>query len=401
MWREAVTTACTQGADLVGLDPEPDAEASAYTAFVDAVRTILADGAPISEIDGLPPELAAAVADREAGIDAELTAVDRAAAAGDLTAARQGVDRYGFHLSAIATLAAAAGATCGSHEPARVDGASVNAWLKFPAITTSAGFGSIWIAEESGDRVARLDAVTGEPIASIDVGYGPAIGQPADGRMWMRTETDIVAIDPDTNTVVTRLPKSDVGPTANRFRALDGALWICDGPRLHRYDPTTVTRLATIELGIHCGNVTATSDLVVVFPRRDESPPAAAFIDPATNNVIGRTELPAPVLFATVQPHTVFFAGWETAEAAVVERVTWTVTSTPDLGRPTAGGTLATDGTSIYVPAADSLGVLVVDASTFEVVDTIEPITPYSVAIEGDGLWIVEAGGAIAQRFDL
>jgi WD40 repeat protein len=58
-------------------------------------------------------------------------------------------------------------------------------------------------------------------------------------------------------------------------------------------------------------------------------------------------------------------------------------------------------GTSIYVPATDSLEVLVVDASTFAVVDTIEPITPYSVAIEGDGLWIVEAGGAVAQRFDL
>jgi YVTN family beta-propeller protein len=240
----------------------------------------------------------------------------------------------------------------------------------------------------------------GEPIATIEVGDGPAIGQPADGRMWMRTNADIVAIDPRTNTVVARLPKADAGPMATRFRALDGALWICDGPRLHRYDPATLTQIATIELGIHCGNVTASADLAVVFLFRDETPPVAAFIDPATNQVVGRVELPAPVFFATLQPETVFFAGWETAQAAVVDRATWTVTSTPDLGRPTAGGTLVTDGTSIYVPAAGSGAVLVVDTATFTVIDTIEPIDPWSVAIEGNGLWTVQENGAVAQRFD-
>jgi DNA-binding beta-propeller fold protein YncE len=265
----------------------------------------------------------------------------------------------------------------------------------------SAGFGSVWIAENHGDRVARLDAVSGEPIATIEVGQGVIIGHPADGYMWMRTDADIAAIDPDTNTVVARLPKAEVGPTATRFRALQGALWICDGPRLHRYDPATLTRLATIELGIHCGNVTATADLVVVFPFRNETSPVAAFIDPATDTVVGQTKLPAPVLFATVQPETVFFAGWESAQAAVVDRATWTVTNTLDLGRPMVGGTLDTDGTSIYVPAADAREVLVVDASTFTVVDTIEPNDPWSVAVAGDRLWIVEEGGAVAQRVDL
>jgi YVTN family beta-propeller protein len=129
--------------------------------------------------------------------------------------------------------------------------------------------------------------------------------------------------------------------------------------------------------------------------------PADRPVDPVTNQVIGQVDLPAPVFFATVQPETVFFASWETAEAAVVDRATWTVTSTLDIGRPTAGGTLATDGTSIYVPAAGSQEVVVVDASTFTVVDTIEPIDPWSVAIEGGRLWSVEEGGAVAQRFDL
>jgi YVTN family beta-propeller protein len=177
-------------------------------------------------------------------------------------------------------------------------------------------------------------------------------------------------------------------------------LWICDGLRLHRYDPSTLTRIATVDVGIECGNVTASPDLVVVFPFRNETPPVAAFIDPATNQVLGRVDLPTPVFFATIQPDTVFFAGFETAQAAVVDRATWTVTSTPDLGHPTAGGTLATDGRSIYVPSSSSGTVLVVDATTFAVVDTIEPLAPWSVAFEDGGLWVVPDSGAVVQRFE-
>jgi YVTN family beta-propeller protein len=354
----------------------------------------------ITAIPGIPSDLAAVVGQREAGIDSAVTAIAQAADDGDAAAARRGVDALDFHLSGIATAAARADATCASAEPARVEAADVNAWLEFPPIAGSAGFGSIWIAENRGDRVARLDTLTGEPIATVDVGPGPAIGQPADGYMWMRTDSDIVAIDPRTNAVAARLSKAGVGPEATRFRALDGALWICDGPRLHRYDPTTLTRLATIELGIHCGNVTATPDLVVVFPFRDETPPVAAFVDPATNQVVGQVPLPMPVFFATVQPDTVFFAGFDTAQAAVVDRASWAVTETPDLGRPTVGGTLATDGTSIYVPAASSREVLVIDAATFAVVDTIDPLEPWSVVFADGGLWVVPDNGAIAQRFE-
>jgi hypothetical protein len=380
--------------------PDFDADAASYALFAEAQRASLTQAGRISQIPGIPAELASVVTERDAGVDAALTAVARAAAVDDASGARRGVDNYDYHLSGIASAVARAGAICGPAEPPRFDAASVNAWLPFPPISGSAGFGSIWIAENRGDRVARLDAVTGESIATVDVGPGPAIGQPADGYMWMRTESDIVAIDPRTNTVASRLPKAEVGPTADRFRAIDGALWICDGPRLHRYDPTTLSRLATIELGIHCGNITATPDLVVVFPFRDETPPVAAFLDPATNHVVGQVQLPAPVFFATVQADTVFFAGFDTAQAVVVDRATWAVTSTPDLGSPTVGGTLATDGTSIYVPAASSREVLVVDSTTFAVVDSIEPLEPWSVAFSDGGIWVVPDNGAVAQRFE-
>jgi YVTN family beta-propeller protein len=402
VWRETVTAACTAAGEALFRIPAPDSDADvdAYATFVDAVRTTLAEGPRISRIPGIPPELANAVAERESGIDAALTEIAQAAATGDRTAARHGMDTYGFHLAGIAMAVVEARATCGPVDPAHVRAASVNGWLDAPPITVSAGFGSIWIAENHGHRVARIDASTGQPIATIEVGYGAAIGQPADGRMWMRTEAEIVAIDPQTNTIAARLPKIDVGPTASRFHATDGALWICDGPRLHRFDPTTLRRLATIELGIQCGNVTAAPGLVVIFPFRDATPPQAAFIDAATNQVVGRVHLPAPVFFATIQTDTVFFAGFDTSLAAVVDRATWTVTSTPDLGRRTAGGTLATDGTSLYVPAADSGAVLVIDATTLAVTRTLEPVDPWSVTFEDGGLWVVAENGAIAQRFE-
>jgi hypothetical protein len=101
-----------------------------------------------------------------------------------------------------------------------------------------------------------------------------------------------------------------------------------------------------------------------------------------------------------VQPDTVFFAGFDTARAAVVDPATWTVTSTPDLGRPTVGATLATDGTLIYIPAASSQEVLVIDASTFAVVDIVEPIELWSVSFSDGGIWVVPDNGAVVQRFE-
>jgi hypothetical protein len=44
--------------------------------------------------------------------------------------------------------------------------------------------------------------------------------------------------------------------------------------------------------------------------------------------------------------------------------------------------------------------VLVIDASTFAVVDTIEPIDVWSVAFADGGVWVVPENGAIAQRFE-
>ena len=77
--------------------------------------------------------------------------------------------------------------------------------------------------------------------------------------------------------------------------------------------------------------------------------------------------------------------------------------TTPDLGRVTHGGGIATGGVSIYIPTKDGFpkDVLVVDATTYEVVDTIEPLDLNALALDDGALWATSGRLAVGQRFDL
>ena len=219
-----------------------------------------------------------------------------------------------------------------------------------------AGFDSVWVAKQFSDAVARVDPASGRVLATVDVGSTPVKLQPADGRMWVRTSDAYVAIDPATNTVTTTLAKADVGPEANRSWAVDGALWICDGSRLHRYDPINGSLVTTVDLGIECGQVTATSDLAVAWTYNEDDgesgASAAAFIDPATNAVVAKVDLPVDVNVPVVADDAVFFPGSGNAGAASVDRGSWTVTE-HELDVPLGGSQPTTDGNFIYVPTAD------------------------------------------------
>jgi hypothetical protein len=145
--------------------------------------------------------------------------------------------------------------------------------------------------------VYRVDPDSGEVLATIDVGSDPQRLQPADDRMIVRTTDAIVAIDPSTNTVVQTLPNADIGPAITSAYSVD-AVWICDGTRLHRYDPSTLAPLAGIDLAHDCGRVFATEDLVVASTYNDdpgESGTAeATFLDPSTNTALATIDPPPP-----------------------------------------------------------------------------------------------------------
>jgi hypothetical protein len=268
----------------------------------------------------------------------------------------------------------------------------------------TAGFGSIWVTEHDGRRVARVDPATGQVIATVDAGVEPVKLQPADGRMWGRTADAFFAIDPTTNTVTATLAKADVGPAADRAWAVPGGLWVCDGQRLHRLDTASLEPIAVIELGIPCDLVGGTSELIVASTYNGDAEQsgasAAAFVDPSTNRLLATVDLPVDVTVGIVLDDAVFFPGENGSKAVVVDRATWTTRSTPDLGRPTGAlGTVEADATSVYVPTLDQRDVLVVDTTTFDVVDTVETLGVHSVTVQDGSLWVAFYDGFL-QRFD-
>jgi glutamine cyclotransferase len=319
------------------------------------------------------------------------------------------VEHFRAAVGEMATILALAGVPCAPADPARAAQADLNV----PVLTAWAvetGFGSVWVAEEVESVVKRIDPDTGAVQAVVDVGSIPVKLHPADGRMVVRTADAYVAIDPATDTVVDTLAKGDVGPAADRSWAVDGALWICDGPRLHRYDPTTLQPVSAVELGFDCGHVYATEDLVIPWTYNQDAGESgasvAAFVDPATNGVLATVDLPVDVGVPVVLDEMVYFNG--ASHAVVVDRATWTVADTPELGTRSSGGSQpAYDGTSIYV-IVEKRDVVVVDPSTFEITETIEAFDfamplgnqVNSLAVAPGALWVVNDEAGILQRFD-
>ena len=158
-----------------------------------------------------------------------------------------------------------------------------------------------------------------------------------------------------------------------------------------------------------CGNVYATTELVVAFSYNEDpgesGTSAAAFIDPTTNQPLATIGLPADVTVPVVLDDAVFFPGQMGNRNVVVDRSTWTVTATPDYGREVGGaGGARFDGRSIYL-IADGVDVLVIDAHTYELTDTIEPLTFVdrinALAVGPGALWVATGSAGILQRFDI
>ncbi|HET9665373.1 MAG TPA: hypothetical protein VFP09_01395 [Desertimonas sp.] len=351
----------------------------------------------------LPPEVRDrphGMAAEDAALEAALAAAEQAIAVGDAGAAAVALDQYIFHLVKAANTFAVAGARCGTADPARAARAALNVPLDISPLNATAGFGSVLVTEHNGRHVVRVDPDTGQVLATIDAGVEPVKLQPADGRMWGRAADAFFAIDPATNIVTATLPKSDVGPAADRVWAVDGGLWIGDGLRLHRYDTATLHRVAVVELGMPCDLPAGTSELIVVSTYNGEpgqsGAAAAAFVDPGTNAVLATIAVPVDVTIGVVLDDAVFLAGESGSKAVVVDRATWTVSRTPDLGRDTGAlGTGETDGTSVYVPTLDQRDVLVVDASTFAVTDVVETLGVHCVTVQDDSLWVAGYDGYV------
>ena len=352
-WKEEAAAICAAyGAELPS-EPPAVAGSAALLGFWRDLR----DRLPSFDALDLPDELRTAPTDVPAVLrqaDEYLALAEAAGAAGDDADVDLAVQQYLSLFEHSAALVTIAGAECG--DPRRAANASLNVPIPNAGQVT-AGLGSVWVSQGPFfTTVARVDPDSGQVLATIDLGVAPGKIQPADGRMIVRTADAYMAIDPTTNSIVGTLAKSDVGPAANRSWAVDGAMWICDGQRLHRYDPATFAPTGTvIELGIDCGQVYATGDLVVAWTYNEDDgesgTSAAAFVDPATNQLLATTALPVDVTVPIVLGDAVFLPANSGTQNVVVDRATWTVTATPDYGRSIRASQMAHAGRSIYLIA--------------------------------------------------
>jgi len=123
---------------------------------------------------------------------------------------------------------------------------------------------------------------------------------------------------------------------------------------------------------------------------------AAAIVDPATNQVRATLALPFDVGIPVVLDRKVRFGGYRGARPILVRAVA----DTPDLGHAMGGMLIETDGRHIYVPTADRVDVLVVDAVTYTVTATIHTAGSDAVASGGGAVWTV-GHNDLLQRFDV
>jgi hypothetical protein len=409
-WQSQVGAICDSYLQGLGDAPVDGGTAAEVDAFV-KTRIELLTGLPDFDSIDVPPEHQPdlkMVNDLQDAALVSLDAATQAAAAGDMEAAYTSLIANDDQATRVAQTWVLADVPCAGVDISRAKGAALNVALEMKPAQLSAGFGSIWVAEALAGRLVRIDPNSGSTLATIDVEGGQFMfkAQPASGSMWQRTNDGFVRIDPVTNTVTGTLTKAAVGPDANRSWAVDGAMWICDGRKLHRYDPLTITPVTVIDLDIDCGQVYATSDLVVVWTYNEDDgesgSSAAAFIDPATDTVIKTVDLPVDVGVPVELETAVFFPGFGGSQAVVVDRSTWAVAATPELGRETGASQSGFDGKFIYVVTFDHEDVLKVDATSYSVTGTIAPIHANTAIVADGALWTADGGQLdVVQRFTI
>ncbi len=417
-WRQEALDKCEAYVAGFAAIPPPSGTPESLVDYIDAIAALADRVGSFSDID-LPDELThdpTNVLALDASADLSLIAAQSQAAAGNIegpegsATAAGALDVYVAQLTQIPTLFGIAGVPCAGVDPARAASASLNVPV-LSGYQIGIGFGSVWVSEAVTQRVNRIDSETGEIIATIDVGSVPVQIQPADGRMIVRATDAFVALDPDNNAVAATLDKDDIGAAADRGYAIDGAMWICDGTRLHRYDPTTLQPVTAIDLDLECGRVHATPELVVAWTYNGEpgesGTSAAAFIDPATNAVLATVELPVDVGEPALLDQIVFFPGDSGPTAVVVDRQGWIVTATPEYGRAMHANSSAVDGSSIYV-IVDRQDVLQIDPATLAVTDTIEPFDwgapndgVNAIAVNSGALWVANSFAGLLQQLDI
>jgi hypothetical protein len=151
------------------------------------------------------------------------------------------------------------------------------------------GFDSVWITGHRDPKnTIRIDPISNQEIAVIEnTGYRAHSVLVAGDFVWVDGESDDMAkIDPQTNTIVARVPG---GHTALAYGF--GSIWSpTRKDELDRIDPTSAKITASIKLGdgnVDCNNSVIVTASAVWVDHCDEG--ELIKIDPTTNSIASKT----------------------------------------------------------------------------------------------------------------
>jgi YVTN family beta-propeller protein len=213
----------------------------------------------------------------------------------------------------------------------------------------AAGAGAVWVPNIGDGTLSRIDPVTNQVVATIDVGANPADFQTAasmpmavaasDSAVWVtryngsdatQLVRDLLRIDPATNAIVTTIPL-DVTP---HFIALGaGALWILSSEQnaVLRVDSATNQVVATIPLSHPLALAIGEGAVWVSYgPSTSTSGPVTrtiAQIDPASNTVVGTFDVDQYTLYLTAGAGAVWLSNMVTNEVLRIDPATYAVTA--------------------------------------------------------------------------
>jgi hypothetical protein len=144
-----------------------------------------------------------------------------------------------------------------------------------------------------GGAVVRLDPVTAEPLGQVELSrelcQGIGVGY---GSVWTCIGSDVVRIDPGTDTVTERIPVNKASAQSHLATGFE-AVWVLvgDGSDLVAIDPSTNEASREIPLGVRGTDVAVGSEHVWVMSAYDG---AVVRIDPHSMTVNGRIPIEGP-----------------------------------------------------------------------------------------------------------
>ena len=264
----------------------------------------------------------------------------------------------------------------------------------------AAGFGSLWVKRPEG-LVSRVDAATAEITAEIrvhptseDQCGGMGVGREG---MWTCAATDLVRIDPETDSPVETIAVGKVRGQGRLARAA-GRVWVLagEGDRLVGVSEVDGSLSEPIALPVACQDLGATGDIVYVVCERADR---VLRVDPASGTVTAEVTVTKPTWVSASAG-----GAWVTADQDLVRLDPATLATAlvvKGLGTGERGAIWADDG-GVWVRRVDPF-LTRVDAVTGALTRVIS--APFrsggDVLVDGAYLWASDFDDRLLVRLEV